>query len=291
MKRGTIEKNTILANKIMFYIYTHIDTEINLDTLANELQISKFHMHRIFKEAFNRNIYESIKSIRLQKASNLLITNKYSTISEIGNECGYSSHSSFIRAFKERFGTTPKAWRAGAYKAYSESLFVHSEYGKSGSGIDFSEIIPEIVQMPRMQAYYIRHHGYNKSMKQTWQKLHTWKLTHGITQFQEVGLYHDNPSITPHNQCQYIACLITQDTQIEHSRLPQFEISEGIYAKFDLQGVYGDILKLVQYIFHEWLPQSDYETTTKPSYAIHRKNHFLSEDGKFDISFYVSIKY
>ena len=30
-------------------------------------------MHRVFKEIFGRNIYESIKSIRLQKASNLFL--------------------------------------------------------------------------------------------------------------------------------------------------------------------------------------------------------------------------
>jgi AraC family transcriptional regulator len=37
-------------------------------------------MHKIFKEVFGHNIYESIKFIRLQKASNLLLTNTYSTI-------------------------------------------------------------------------------------------------------------------------------------------------------------------------------------------------------------------
>ncbi len=52
-----------------------------------DLNMSKFHLHRIFKDEFGKNIYESIKSIRLQKASNLLITNKYSTISQILQIC------------------------------------------------------------------------------------------------------------------------------------------------------------------------------------------------------------
>ena len=58
--------------------------------------------------------YESIKSIRLQKASSLLLTNKYSTISEVANLCGYSSHSSFIKAFRGRFGK-PRADRTEAF--------------------------------------------------------------------------------------------------------------------------------------------------------------------------------
>ena len=91
MKKETYQKRTKIANDIMYYIYKYIDTDINLDRLCMQLNISKFHMHRIFKDEFGKNIYESIKSIRLQKASNLLITNKYSTITQIASMCGYSS--------------------------------------------------------------------------------------------------------------------------------------------------------------------------------------------------------
>ena len=82
MKQVTHEKRTKIANYVMNYIYKYIDTDINIDELSVELNMSKFHLHRIFKDEFGKNIYESIKSIRLQKASNLLITNKYSTVSK-----------------------------------------------------------------------------------------------------------------------------------------------------------------------------------------------------------------
>lgn len=293
MKKETLNKRVKLANDIMFYIYTHIDTDINIDELCYNLEISKFYMHRIFKDAFGKNIYETIKSIRLQKASNLLLTNKYSTISQIGNSCGYSSHSSFIRAFRDRFGLSPKEWKNGGYKEYYKKIISDSEHPAFySSDPDFSNLEPVIVSQPDMKAYYIRHQGYNRSMKKTWQKVYTWVLNHELKEFTQIGLYHDNPSITPHNSCQYIACIVTkEEDKIIDSRLPTFTISGGTYARFDLKGVYGDVLKLIDWVFHEWLPSSDFETTTKPSYAIHRKNHFLSEDGEFDISFYVSIKY
>ena len=72
MKKETLQKRTKIANDIMYYIYTHIETNIDIEEISIDLGVSKFHMHRIFKEAFGKNIYESIKSIRLQKASNLL---------------------------------------------------------------------------------------------------------------------------------------------------------------------------------------------------------------------------
>ena len=68
MKKSTYEKRARIANDVMNYIYKYIETNINIDELSLELDISKFHLHRIFKEEFGKNIYESIKSIRLEKA-------------------------------------------------------------------------------------------------------------------------------------------------------------------------------------------------------------------------------
>lgn len=291
MRKETLKKRTKIANNIMYYIYTHIDTHIDIEELSRDLGVSKFHMHRIFKEAFGKNIYENIKSIRLQKASNLLLSNKFSTISEVANMCGYSSQSSFIKAFQERFGMSPKAWRSGGYKTYSSQILQQSKTAME-SDADFSALVPTIVKMPVFESYYIRNRGYNVNIKEVWQKLHTWILNDDISAYQQIALFHDNPTITPLNECQYIACVVVENEEgIATDRLPKFKISDGVYAKFDLQGKQGDILKMIHWVYHDWLPASEYETTTKPSYVIYRKNNFLSEDNTFDLSFYVSVKF
>ena len=291
MKKETLEKRTKIANDILYYIYTHIEINIDLEELSIDLKVSKFHMHRIFKEVFGRNIYESIKSIRLQKASNLLLTNKYSTISNVANMCGYSSQSSFIKIFKERFGQTPKQWRKGGYKDYSNKILEQLEIAKKSTA-DFSNIVPDIVKMPAMKSFYIRNKGYSANIKETWQKLQTWVLINEIKSYKQIALFHDNPTITPLNDCQYIACIVpNEEEKINSDRLPSFNIASGVYAKFDLKGKKGDILKFIHWVYHEWLPKSEYETTTKPSYTVYRKNNHLSNTDEFDISFYVSINF
>ncbi|MGB5791812.1 AraC family transcriptional regulator [Poseidonibacter sp.] len=289
MKKETLQKRTKIANDIMYYIYTHIDTHIDIEELSIDLNVSKFHMHRIFKDAFGKNIYESIKSIRLQKASNLLLTNKLSTISNIANMCGYSSQSSFIKIFKERFEQTPKQWRIGGYKEYSNKILRQSQKAMQSTA-DFSNLSPQIVKMPSFKSFYIRNKGYNVNIKDTWQKLHTWVLTNDIKSYKEIALFHDNPTITPLNECQYIACIVPDESEnIKSDRLPNFNIASGVYARFDLQGKKGDVLKFIHWVYHEWLPNSEYETTTKPSYTVYKKNNYLKQEDEFDISFYVSI--
>lgn len=291
MKRETLEKHNQIANDVLYYVYTHIDTAINLDELSGALGVSKFHMHRIFKEVFDKNIHESVQSIRLQKAANLLLTNKYSTISEIAGMCGYGSHSSFIKAFKGRFGCSPKEWRNGEHIAYSNRVLQQSKKAMESTA-DFSGMEPTIVKMPTFQSYYIRNRGYDATIRQAWQKLQAWTLTHHLTKYKQIALFHDNPAVTPLDECQYIACIVPEE-KLEggHNRLPKFTISDGVYARFDLQGGHGDKLKFLHWVYHHWLPESRYESTTKPSYAIYRKNNFLSDDGLFDLSFYVSIRF
>ena len=291
MKKETLEKRTKIANDIMYYIYTHIETNIDIEELSIDLEISKFHMHRVFKEIFGRNIYESIKSIRLQKASNLLLTNRYSTISSIVNSCGYSSQSSFIKIFKDRFGMSPKEWKNGGYKEYSNEIIKQSKFAMK-SKANFDNISPTIVKMKAIESYYIRNRGYNKNIEETWQKLQTWVLTNNIKQYKRAALFHDNPTITPLDECQYIACIIVDDDKnIKSDRIPKFKIAEGVYAKFDLKVKNEDLLPFIQWVYHEWLPRSDYETTTKPSFAIYESVDFIKLDNEYDFSFYVSINY
>ncbi len=291
MKRNTLNKKTKISNDILYYIYTNIETDINMDELAQSFNISKFYMHKIFKEIFGKNIYESIKSIRLQKASTLLLTNKYSTITEIASSCGYSSQTSFIRVFKERFLMTPTAWRKGGYKTYSKTIIEESPKTKE-SNAKFDNLEATIVKMPEIDSYYIRHRGYNDQIRQTWQKIQTWAYSNDVKEYKHIALFHDNPTITHLDECQYVACIqVDHNTMLENERLPKFKISDGTYAKFDLQGTDGDFLRFMHWLYNEWLPNSEYETTTKPPYAIYNKNKYLSDDNNFDLSFYLSIKF
>ena len=93
-KKSKNLKHSKIANNVMSYIYDHIEIDIDINELASNLNINKFHLHRIFKKEIGTNIYATIRNIRLQKAANLLISNSNSTITEIANMCGYSHHTS-----------------------------------------------------------------------------------------------------------------------------------------------------------------------------------------------------
>lgn len=290
-KKETTLLHSKLCNDLMNYINNNIQSDINIDDLAYKHNISKFHFHKIFKEQMGTNIYQTIKSIRLQKASNLLISNKYSTITQIANMCGYSSQTSFIRAFKQRFEQTPKQWRNGGYKDYSNKILSASK-AASLAKVNFSYLEAKIEQTPKMKVYYIRQKGYNSKASRIWQKMMAWVFTNNITNYKQIGIYHDNPIITPLEDCYYVAGIIAQDDiKFDHITLPYFYIENEICATFEVEGKYGDILNLIQWVYHHWLPNSGFETTTIPSFTIFEKNHFLNDEKHFKVKYYVPIRY
>lgn len=288
-KKETRDLHISIANKTMSYIYKYIDTAININTLAISFNISKIHLHKIFKEQLSINIYECIKSIRLQKASNLLLTNKYSTITQIANMCGYTSHSSFIKAFKERFDETPKQWRNGAYKIYSDKILKNSLLKSSLPKFDASKV--RIVKTLTRDIYYIRQKGYIlEEAKQKWLQLQAWVYTNELEDYEEIGIYHDNPTITPHNKCFYTAAIsLKNKAKLLHTNLPCNTLKKGLYAAFDITGGKKDeVAWFVKWAYHTWLIQSGFETTTEPSFVIMHKNHFLEDE--IDATFYLPIR-
>ena len=287
MKKSTLQEHNRIANDALFYIYTHIDTEIRIEELARELGVSRFHLQRIFREIFGTSLYQRIKTIRLEKAANLLVVNRGSTISEIALQCGYSSQASFLKAFRERFGMTPGLWRRGGYRDYSRRLLGSIRLDESLRE-KFESLEYTVEKRPEIRAYYIRHRGYDESIAEVWRRLRLFRLSHGLETSQRIALYHDNPAIRPLEECAYVACLATE-RRIPRSRLPAFRIAGGVYARFDLRGAPGEEIALLHWIYHSWLPRHGYETTPKPSYAVYHKNHFLGEE--LDLSYYVSIAF
>ena len=45
----------------------------------------------------------------------------------------------------------------------------------------------------------------------------------------------------------------------------------------------------MQWVYHEWLPASGYETTTRHTFLVYEDNDFLNETGFFSVKYYVPI--
>ncbi len=102
--------NEVLLQKVMTVIKNKIgDSDLNVEILADEIGISRVHMHRKLKELTNQSARDLIKNIRMKQAAYLLTTQK-TNISEVAYAVGFTNLSHFSKSFKVYYGVSPKEY-------------------------------------------------------------------------------------------------------------------------------------------------------------------------------------
>lgn len=96
-------------DKIRTVIEQNMDDEqISTDWFGRQVGLSRAQLHRKLKALINQSPGEFVRSIRMQKAHELL-ENKAGTIAEISYMVGYSNPANFSTSFSKHFGYPPSS--------------------------------------------------------------------------------------------------------------------------------------------------------------------------------------
>ncbi|KMY67596.1 hypothetical protein AAU61_10825 [Desulfocarbo indianensis] len=87
-------------------ILEKIDSPPSLMELARQVGINTTKLKQGFQQVFKSTVYGAIRQERLRLAHGLLMEGRLS-ITEIGQQLGFSDASHFIREFSKHYGTTP----------------------------------------------------------------------------------------------------------------------------------------------------------------------------------------
>ncbi len=101
-----------LTKKIMkakLYIDKHFSENIDLDKVASQAHVSKFHFIRVFKKYYGCTPNQCLQDVRIKKAKQLL--QQGSSIEEACMTVGFSSKTSFAGLFKKLTGYTPLVYK------------------------------------------------------------------------------------------------------------------------------------------------------------------------------------
>ena len=105
---GKVEP-ALTAMKIMEICYA--DGQLDLAMIAEHVGVSQSHLSRVFKSKYDIGLIQMLTIIRINKAKELLRQGNES-IGKIADQCGFSSDSALIHAFKRIEGITPGEYRS-----------------------------------------------------------------------------------------------------------------------------------------------------------------------------------
>lgn len=103
-------KDNLVINKIIGYLYFHIEDKITLENIATDLKISIGYLSSTFKKNIGTTVMKYFKQLKIDRAKVLLITTD-KNILEISTLLCFCDQGNFTKTFKSIVGITPLEYR------------------------------------------------------------------------------------------------------------------------------------------------------------------------------------
>jgi AraC family transcriptional regulator len=266
---------------VIDYIDRHLDSNLDLATLAGVAHFSDFHFHRLFRALTGEALGDYVRRRRLELAAVRLRSQLRAPVLGIAIGVGFGSAEAFSRAFRVRFGCSPTEWRKSkhdqmARKAGQAPRFALREDGASPTEETVMKV--RLIDREPVRVAYLRHTGpYGPGTGRFWMEtVAPWMETNNLLGRDRFGLALDDPSVTTPALCRYDACVPSLEGEVLAGD-PQFKvIPGGRYAALAFEGTGPQIGAAWDSLLRDWLPQSGLQLDSRPFFE-----HYPA-DGRYD---------
>lgn len=256
-------------NSAISYIFDHIEEDITVDDVANHCAYSKYHLTRMFKEETGEALYQFIKRVKLERSAFSLKTNKNVSVTEIGENYGYSA-SNFSTAFKKQLDKSPADFRKEAEDIAEKSVLAQ------GISIDEMEALEGNVSIDFLDSFLV---VYERRIGNYHNLMHEWcefqKKYEGLVSPDSliVECTIDDPSITDENHCMYEMAFSIDPYNtdiVNNPKILTHWYEGGKYAIYHFKGYPKFLYMVYQEVFGRWLSKTGNRLDNRPIIDIYR---------------------
>lgn len=286
-------------NRILEYIHQHLDSKIDIAHLAELSHFSPFHFHRIMRALLGEPLGAYITRVRVETAAKLIRFSKNS-VEEIAYSVGFETPSSLSKTFKNHFGISPSEYRnkkeiiGTERRSLSEAEVSRSIKKQNIMKTELNIKKPKIQDIEDQKCLYYTMYGdyqtldYGKAWEKLWGQIKEQQLfTKGI---RHIGLPYDDPKLTETDKIRYDACLTIHKDAKPNGGIGVKDLKGGKFAVFLYQGSYKHFAEVYDYMFNEWLINSDYQLRDAPCREKYISDARRVEEHKLKTEFYIPIK-
>lgn len=231
----------------LVHIQAHLDQDLSLDRLADQVRLSKFHFHQLFRQATGETPKSYVERLRLEWAAVQLRLRRV-TVLDLALECGYRNHETFTRAFRARFAMSPRDYRKDWFRG--ERRTRRARFERAPDVAPGAELSPtRIVRLAPLTVGFIRHLGpYEQVPPDHFTRLLAWSHGRGGTPLL-LGIARDAPGLTPPDKIRFDCCVqvpaaFDADSDIACQRTPAGEYAVTEYVgSWDMGPAYTSILE------------------------------------------------
>ena len=241
------------------YIYTHLDDDLSLETLAHVSGFSRYHWHRIYRAVRGETTAQTVRRLRLERAAAMLTETSW-PVERIAWKAGFSGTEVFSRAFLRSYRTTPGRFRIGGRPTSIDSSVTSCG---SGSTSSVSQDPAWAVRVETRRGYRLavsEHRGSYMDIGRAFSRVRD-RVDSGSLM---VAIYEDDPDAVPPADLRSAAgTVVDPGMKIPHD-LAERMVPAGRYAIMRYIGPYSSMHAAYLWLYGQWLPSSGEEPRDHP---------------------------
>lgn len=292
-------------NNAILYIENNLSKKLMLNDIAKEACFSPFHFHRIFSLVVGETVHNFITRKRIEKAASFLVNQNEIPITEISEKLGFTSLSSFSRAFKRFYGISPNDFKELSPNKFSKICKTKSKKGQVL--VSFEQYICNInnsikwfhmnanvaiKNVEELQIAYISHIGEMDKIGEVFLRLIKWATPKGLMSQDNLRLltmYHDSPKITsPDNIRSSIAIVLNSKVTVEGEvSLKSINPGKCMVSRFEITP--NEFQQAWESSF-VWMSENGYRKGEKDPFEIYYNNAQEHPENKFIVDLCIPIQ-
>lgn len=109
--RRSTELRDFYIQEAVTYMEQNMQRSVTVEEIADVCRLNRSYFSKLFRESMGCPPQEFLIRMRLSRAAELMRDGNLS-IGEVSAQCGYPNQLHFSRAFKKRYGVSPREWRS-----------------------------------------------------------------------------------------------------------------------------------------------------------------------------------
>lgn len=249
---------TQIEHKILHDSTEHCAHDALIQTLAQQTQLSRFHLTRLFFKDFQHSPRDYIHRNLMGRCALMLAHTRQPPFS-IAIDMGFSSQQAFTRAFSRYWGISPCQFR----QAHSTYLSKIDALAKQNAETDTPAAAPRVAvrNMPSLRFWAVRYEGLSGQKHACWNNFRKFfsHLPASMLSGPFFGLTYDTPMFVPSPFMRYY-CGVPVPPQFGPKPKEAFEIvlPAGRTATYTASCTSRDVDGLYTHLLDHWLAQSNY---------------------------------
>jgi len=120
--QNTVRAHAEQTHHVKTFLNAHIHSSLQLEHISSAVNLSPYHLCRIFKQNTGMTLHHYVKRLRLFNAAEHMLQHPATRLDLLALEYGFSNHGNFSTAFRQTFGINPSELRAAHLRQMSKNL-------------------------------------------------------------------------------------------------------------------------------------------------------------------------